>query len=60
MKESVVYVARCHTCRRVKADHLKRAGPLQPMFILGWKWKEISIDFIIGLPPTQKGFDSKG
>ena len=57
-KEITAYVARCDTCSRVKADHLKPAGLLQPLSILGWKWEEISMDFIIVLPPTQKGFDS--
>ena len=57
-KEIIAYVARCDTCSRVKADHLKPAGLLQPLSILGWKWEEISMDFIIVLPPTQKGFDS--
>ena len=57
-KEIAAYVARCDTCSRVKADHLKPAGLLQPLSILGWKWEEISMDFIVGLPPTQKGFDS--
>ena len=57
-KEIIAYVARCDTCSRVKADHLKPAGLLQPLSILGWKWEEISMEFIIGLSPTQKGFDS--
>ena len=57
-KEIAAYVARCDTCSRVKADHLKPARLLQPLSILGWKWEEISMDFIVGLPPTQKGFDS--
>ena len=26
--------------------------------ISGWKWKEVSMDFIVGLPPTDKNFDS--
>jgi hypothetical protein len=34
------YVARCDTCCRVKAMHMK-AGLLQPLSILGWKWEEI-------------------
>ena len=59
MKEEIVaYVARCDTCSRVKVDHLTPAGLLQPLFVLGWKWEEISMDFIVGLPPTQMGLDS--
>ena len=57
-KEITAYVARCDIYSRVKADHLKPAGLLQPLSILGWKWEEINMDFIVGLPPTQKGFDS--
>ena len=57
-KEITAYVARCDIYSRVKADHLKPAGLLQPLSILGWKWEEISMDFIIGLPLTQKRFDS--
>ena len=58
MKEIAAYVARCDTCCRVKAVHLKPVGLLQPLSILGWKWEEISMDFIVGLPPTQKGHNS--
>ena len=57
-KEIAAYVARCDTCCRVKAVHLKPAGSLQPLSIPGWKWEEISMDFIVGLPPTQKGHNS--
>jgi hypothetical protein len=52
------YVARCETCRRVKAVHMKTAGPLQSLPIPTWKWEDISMDFIVGLPRTTKGFDS--
>jgi hypothetical protein len=37
---------------------LKPIGLLQPLFVPGWKWEEVSIDFIVRLPPTQKNFDS--
>jgi len=57
-KEIAAYVARCDTCCRVKAIHLKPAGLLQPLPVPGWKWEEISMDFIVGLPTTQKGNDS--
>jgi hypothetical protein len=52
------YVARCDTYRRVKAVHMKTAGPLQSLSIPTWKWEDISMDFIVGLPKTAKGFDS--
>jgi hypothetical protein len=52
------YVARCDTCRRVKAIHMKTAGPLLSLPVPAWKWEDISMDFIVGLPWTTKRFDS--
>jgi hypothetical protein len=52
------YVARCDTYRHVKAVHMKTAGPLQSLPIPTWKWEDTSMDFIVGLPRTAKGFDS--
>jgi hypothetical protein len=40
----------------VKAIHLKTAGPLQSLPIPTWKWEDISLDFIVGLPRTTKGY----
>jgi hypothetical protein len=56
--EIACYVARCDTCNRVKAIHMKTAGPLQSLSIPTWKWEDISMDFIVGLPRTTKGYDS--
>jgi hypothetical protein len=56
--EIVRYVAKCDICRCVKAIHMKTADPLQSLPILTWKWEDISMDFIVGLPRTVKGFDS--
>ncbi|WVZ51749.1 hypothetical protein U9M48_002862 [Paspalum notatum var. saurae] len=59
MKKAVAeYVAVCDTCQRVKAEHQRPAGLLQPLKIPEWKWEEISMDFIVGLPRTQKGYNS--
>jgi hypothetical protein len=59
MKQDVTeYVALCDTCQRVKAEHQRPARLLQPLKIPKWKWEEIRMDFIVGLPRTQAGYDS--
>jgi len=57
-REIAKYVSECDICKRVKASHLRSAGPLQPLSIPSWKWEDISMDFIVGLPKTSKGYDS--
>ncbi|WVZ52235.1 hypothetical protein U9M48_003317 [Paspalum notatum var. saurae] len=52
------YVSACDVCQRIKANHLKPTGMLQPLEILAWKWEDVHMDFIVGLPYTQKGYDS--
>jgi hypothetical protein len=59
MKRDVAeYVGLCDTCQRVKAEHQRPARLLQPLKIPEWKWEEIRMDFIVGLPRTQDGYDS--
>jgi hypothetical protein len=59
MKRDIAeYVALCDTCQRVKAEHQRSAGLLQPLKILEWKWVEIGMDFIVRLPRTQARYDS--
>ena len=57
-REIAKYVTECDTCQRVKASHLKVAGTLQPLPIPSWKWDDISMDFIVGLPNTSQHHDS--
>ncbi|WVZ85345.1 hypothetical protein U9M48_032284 [Paspalum notatum var. saurae] len=54
-REIAKYVSECDVCQRVKADHLKPVGMLQPLAVPAWKWEDIHMDFIVGLPRTQKG-----
>jgi hypothetical protein len=56
--EAAHYVSECDTCRKVKTDYMKPGGLLQPLSILEWKWDDISMDFIVGLPMTARKFDS--
>jgi hypothetical protein len=54
-RERAEYVARCDSCQRIKAEYQRPAGLLQ---IPQWKWYEIGMDFIVGLPRTRASYDS--
>ncbi|GKB90460.1 putative nucleotidyltransferase, ribonuclease H, partial [Tanacetum coccineum] len=47
-------VAKCLTCQQVNIEHQRASGLLQPLDILTWKWDQISMDFVTGLPRTFK------
>ncbi|KAA0047130.1 reverse transcriptase [Cucumis melo var. makuwa] len=55
-REVAEFVSRCLVCQQVKAPRQKPAGLLQPLSIPEWKWENVSMDFIIGLPRTLRGF----
>nr|ABA96940.1 retrotransposon protein, putative, Ty3-gypsy subclass [Oryza sativa Japonica Group] len=57
-REIAEFVALCDVCQRVKAEHQRPVGLLQPLQIPEWKWEEIGMDFITGLPRTSSGHDS--
>ena len=57
-REIAKYVSECDVCQRFKASHLKVVGTLQPLSIPSWKWEDISMDFIVGLPNTSQKHDS--
>jgi hypothetical protein len=57
MREIAKFVSECHTCQRVKAEHQSPAGLMQPLDIPEWKWEEIGMGFITGLPLTPKKKD---
>jgi hypothetical protein len=57
-REITKHVAICDSCQRIKAEHQRPAGLLQPLRIPQWKWDEVGMDFIVGLPHTQANYDS--
>jgi hypothetical protein len=57
-REAAHYVFECDICWKVKADYMKPRGLLQLLSIPEWKWDDISMNFIVGLPLTARKFDS--
>ena len=57
-REIAKFVAECLTCQQVKIEHQRPSGLLKPLLIPEWKWEHITMDFVLGLPRTQKGYNS--
>ncbi|GJX57563.1 putative reverse transcriptase domain-containing protein [Tanacetum coccineum] len=57
-KDITVYVSKCLTCLKVKAEHQRPSGLLQQPDIPEWKWEGITIDFVTKLPSTSRGHDT--
>ncbi|GJU12150.1 putative reverse transcriptase domain-containing protein [Tanacetum coccineum] len=52
-KDIAVYVSKCLTCLKVKAEHQRPSGLLQQLEIPEWKWEGIAMDFMTKLPRTS-------
>jgi hypothetical protein len=50
------FVASCDSCQRNKSGNRKPFGTLQPLPIPEDTWQSISMDLIISLPQTAKGY----
>ncbi|KAI3797797.1 hypothetical protein L1987_33060 [Smallanthus sonchifolius] len=57
-KDIAIYVAKCLTCSKVKAEHQRPSGLLEQPEIPVWKWENLAMDFITKLPRTSSGYDS--
>ncbi|GKD05872.1 putative reverse transcriptase domain-containing protein [Tanacetum coccineum] len=57
-KDIDVYVSRCLTYLKVKAEHQRPSGLLQQPEIPERKWKGIAMDFVTKLPRTSSGHDT--
>ena len=59
MKKDVAeFVTRCLTCQKVKFEHRRPGGLVQPMPIPCWKFEDLSMDFVVGLPSTKGGHNT--
>ena len=57
-KEIAEWVNKCDTCQRVKAEHQRPSGLLQPLEIPEWKWEHLAMDFMVGLPRMKANHDA--
>ncbi|GKA25940.1 putative reverse transcriptase domain-containing protein [Tanacetum coccineum] len=57
-KDIAIYVSKCLTCLKVKAEHQRPSGLLQQPEIPEWKWEGIAMDFVTKLPRTSSGHDT--
>ena len=59
MKKDIAdFVAKCPNCQQVKAEHQKPGGLLQEIQVPTWKWGDINVDCVVGLPRTKKHYYS--
>ena len=57
-REVAAYVSRCLTCQQIKIEHQRPGGSMQRIEIPQWKWKDITMDFVVGLPRTRRKHDA--
>ena len=57
-RDIALYVGKCLTCSKVKAEHQRPYGLLEQPQIPMWKWESIAMDFITKLLHTSSGHDS--
>ena len=56
-REIEEFVTRCPNCQKVKAEHKKSSVLLQEIKNPTLKWEDINMDFVVGLPQTQRSYD---
>ena len=56
-RDVVKFASECLPCQQNKVDSWLPTGLLQPLPIPEGKWTHIAMDFITGLPSTDKGWD---
>ncbi|GJZ19156.1 putative reverse transcriptase domain-containing protein [Tanacetum coccineum] len=57
-KDIALYVRKCLTCSKVKAERQKPSGLLQQPEIFQWKWENITMNFITRSLRTNNGHDA--
>ena len=59
MKKNIVeFGSKCLNYHQVKAEHQKSGSLSQEIHVPTWKLEDINMYFVVGLPLTQKQYDS--
>lgn len=54
MKQDIkLFISACLVCQQTKNDHQRSPGLLCPLPIPARPWEDLSLDFIVGLPPYK-------
>ncbi|GJU68210.1 putative reverse transcriptase domain-containing protein [Tanacetum coccineum] len=56
-RDIAIYVSKCFTYAKVKAEHQKPSGSVQQPEIPEWKWDKITMDLITKLHRSRSGHD---
>ena len=57
-KDVAKHVAKCMVCKQIKVEHQTLTRKLRPLPIPEWKWEQITMDFMHGLPLTLRKHDA--
>ncbi|GKF82587.1 putative reverse transcriptase domain-containing protein [Tanacetum coccineum] len=57
-RDIAIYISKCLTCAKVKAEHQRPSGLLQQPEIPKWKWDKITMDLITKLPRSRSRHDA--
>jgi transposase InsO family protein len=56
-RDTHLYIKTCESCQCNKSSHERPAGLLQPLEIPTKRWATVTMDFIVQLPKTSRGYD---
>ena len=51
------FVLSCEVCQQEKSVHRLPASLLEPLTVPEQKWADVSMDFIMGRPRSEEGYD---
>jgi hypothetical protein len=57
-RDTKQYIATCESCQWNKHSNQRPAGLMQPLPTPGQRWDTVTMDFIVQLPQTPRGFDA--